>query len=201
MKNYFVPGYINDTQFSLKPNFKIIDDVLHLPVDIYYTMEGFYVGDLNMNNKIPLEWTFQTYKKTVDELIEQFIRSDEHFGEFVDYIEHVNADKSEIKVPIIKKDTTCSFFRNPNGTPSTEYTILSSEKIHTSEEVSEMIKNHPKFEFFLNRLKKNREENMKIQQMKDSDSKYHMRMNLYQQWKFLNEKYKKGEFSEFETNC
>lgn len=203
-------------EYKTVKNYTIEDGFLKVPVQIRYEMShpcgGFQnasisFGDYNAN----LNWVFEVRKKTVEELIEQFLWDDTALANFIYeelYPEKSNTNSQRmtlshvIPFKIIKKEIV-QFVIPANPIPKEDFVffddtrVISSETYMEGDEIVQMIKSHPRYVESLERVKRIEEENIRIQEERSKQDKKTLIENSYHMWRILNERKEKGEFDQY----
>ena len=194
------------TSEDLVKNYTIEGNVLSVPLETKYEMVSPYTFRL-FQNQVPLNWKFERFKDSIDELIEQFLHDQDAVMSWIDDQKEFEAEgianrdfiNPNKKFQIVKKEKIVLTKGATNESDEflrTEYWI-SNDVIHDGDEVVEMIKKHPKYQAMVDRANNILHENLMIAQNAEKERTETLRRNAYETWKILEAKRKNGEFDEF----
>ena len=183
-------------------NYKIKKGILSVPVITKYELVTPYSSWSLYNKQIPLNWKFERYKDSIEELIEQFLHDQDGVMNWIEEQKDSDVIPAIMRFQVIKKEKivlTQGATNEADEYLRTEYWV-SNDVIIEGDEFADMIKAHPKYQAMVDRATQIRTENEKIAEITEKERTETIRRNAYETWKILEAKRIKGEFDEFVEN-
>jgi len=186
---------------DLVKNYKIKKGILSVPVTTKYEMITVYSSWSLYNKQIPLNWKFERFKDSIEELIEQFLHDQDGVLNWIEDQKDPETVFSN-RFQIVKKEKivlTQGATNEADEYLRTEYWV-SNDVVLEGDKLADMIKAHPKYQALVDRATQIRTENEKIAEIIEREKTETIRSNAYETWKILEAKRIKGEFDEFVEN-